>query len=233
VTPKQQTFVREYLLDLNASAAAKRAGYRGEPGTIGPRLLGNVGIQAEIAREMAERATRTGITADNVLKALWTKATADARQLVEFRRNCCRFCYGQQFRYQRTAGEMERDRALHERKREKAEDQGKPDPGEFDEQGGIGYHGKADPNPECPECFGDGIGEVFVHDTRKFSSEASTLYAGVKQTKDGLEIKLHSQDEALVNCGRHLGLFKDKVELDATVRGSVTYKATIPTRGQA
>lgn len=67
--PKQQAFVREYLIDLNASAAYRRAGYRtGNANVLGPRLLANAGIQAAIQSAMDARAKRTEINADYVLQ---------------------------------------------------------------------------------------------------------------------------------------------------------------------
>lgn len=69
LTPKQESFVREYLVDLNASAAYLRAGYKtGNANVCGPRLLANVGIKGAIQSAMDERAKRTEITADFVLK---------------------------------------------------------------------------------------------------------------------------------------------------------------------
>jgi phage terminase small subunit len=66
--PRQQRFVEEYLLDLNATQAAIRAGYSAK--TANPqaaRLLAKVSIQAALAEAMATRADRTGITQDRVL----------------------------------------------------------------------------------------------------------------------------------------------------------------------
>ena len=46
---KQQRFVSEYMIDLNATAAAKRAGYSAKTAHVqGPRLLDNVSIAAAI-----------------------------------------------------------------------------------------------------------------------------------------------------------------------------------------
>lgn len=71
LTPKQQRFVREYLIDLNATGAYRRAGYTsGNPDVCGPRLLGKVGIQAALQAALAERSKRTEITADFVLGSL-------------------------------------------------------------------------------------------------------------------------------------------------------------------
>ena len=39
------------------------------------------------------------------------------------------------------------------------------------------------------------------------------LFDGVKQTKDGFEIKVQSREKALEQVARHLGMFKDKMEV--------------------
>ena len=71
LTDKQAKFCREYLVDLNATQAAIRAGYTPTfANRTGPKVLSNVGVAAEIARLQAEQAERTEITADWVLKTL-------------------------------------------------------------------------------------------------------------------------------------------------------------------
>jgi phage terminase small subunit len=68
---KQRCFVLEYLVDLNSTRAAVRAGYSKKTAdVIGPRLLGNVRVKEAVAKAVAERAARTEITADAVLKEL-------------------------------------------------------------------------------------------------------------------------------------------------------------------
>lgn len=69
--PRQQRFVDEYLIDLNATQAAIRAGYAPKDADVqGPRLLGNVGVAAEVARAKADRSARIGLTQDRVLQEL-------------------------------------------------------------------------------------------------------------------------------------------------------------------
>jgi phage terminase small subunit len=68
-------------------------------------------------------------------------------------------------------------------------------------------------DPNCPECHGDGVGHNVAADTRTLSPQARMLYAGVKQTKDGLEIKMHDQQKALENAARHLGMFTEKLTI--------------------
>lgn len=73
-----------------------------------------------------------------------------------------------------------------------------------------------DSNPDCKECHGDGYGRVFVKDTRDLSPEALALYAGVKVTKDGIEVKMHDQQAALVNYGKGIGMFVEKLQVQDT-----------------
>ena len=78
LTPKQATFVREYLVDLNATQAAIRAGYSAKTADVqGPRLLGNVRVATAIQQSMDERADKTGITAERVLNEIAKLAFAN------------------------------------------------------------------------------------------------------------------------------------------------------------
>lgn len=70
-TPKQKRFVEEYLIDLNATQAAIRAGY--SPGTakeIGAQNLTKLNISAAVAKAMAERSKRTGVNQDRIVLEL-------------------------------------------------------------------------------------------------------------------------------------------------------------------
>lgn len=71
MTKKQKRFVEEYLIDLNATQAAIRAGY--SPGTaqqMGSENLSKPVIKDEVDKAMAERSKRTGVTADRVVEEL-------------------------------------------------------------------------------------------------------------------------------------------------------------------
>ena len=71
LTPRQQRFVEEYLVDLNATQAAIRAGYsRKTAQEQSSRLLSNVIVAAAVATAQAKRSERTGITQDRVLTEL-------------------------------------------------------------------------------------------------------------------------------------------------------------------
>lgn len=71
LTPKMAAFVREYLVDLNATQAAHRAGYSAKTAPfIGAENLKKPQIAEAIAAGQAERAKRLEITADYVLSTL-------------------------------------------------------------------------------------------------------------------------------------------------------------------
>lgn len=83
LTPKQQRFVEEYLVDLNATQAAIRAGYSKKTAKAqGQRLLTNVDIQNTIQKAMDKRSERTEITGDQVIKQLAKIAFADIKDIV-------------------------------------------------------------------------------------------------------------------------------------------------------
>lgn len=82
MTPKQEQFVREYLIDLNATQAAIRAGYSEKTANEqGARLLANASVKAAIEAAKAERSQETKIDAAWVLKRLAEEAQADMADL--------------------------------------------------------------------------------------------------------------------------------------------------------
>ena len=69
LNPKQQLFVQEYLVDMNATQAAIRAGYsEATAHSQGPRLLEHAEVRKEIEKGQAERAARIQINAQWVLE---------------------------------------------------------------------------------------------------------------------------------------------------------------------
>lgn len=80
---KQDVFVQEYLIDLNATQAAIRAGYSVKTADQqGSRLLANVKVQTQIAKAMAERSKRTGINQDRVVIELARIAFVNPKNLI-------------------------------------------------------------------------------------------------------------------------------------------------------
>lgn len=84
LTEKQQRFVDEYLIDLNATQAAIRAGYSAKTADVqGSRMLGNVKVQQAISEAMAERSKRTGVNQDRVVLELAKIAFVKMTDIVD------------------------------------------------------------------------------------------------------------------------------------------------------
>lgn len=80
---KQRRFVDEYLIDLNATQAAIRAGYSAKTAASqGERLLRNVEIQALLTERMKAREQRTDVTQDRVVNELAKIAFGDPRKVM-------------------------------------------------------------------------------------------------------------------------------------------------------
>lgn len=78
LTPKQEEFVREYLVDLNGKQAAIRAGYSPTSAEVtASKLLRVPKVADAIAKARGERAERVNITADRVLEELAKLAFVD------------------------------------------------------------------------------------------------------------------------------------------------------------
>lgn len=144
LTEKQKRFVQEYLVDLNATAAARRAGYSEKTADrIGPELLGKTCVSEAIQKAMDKRRDRVEITQDRVLQELAAIAFAK----------------------------------------------------------GTDYASVIS-------------GIVMVNDTEELTEEQKAAIVAIKQTKEGVEVKLADKMKALELLAKHLGLmeFQEKPE---------------------
>lgn len=150
LTEKQKRFVEEYLIDLNATQAAIRAGYKRSEytDTNANKILENTRVRQEIDKAMAERSKRTGVNQDRVIEELAKIAFVNANDVIN-----------------------PKDASI-----------------------------KANATKSDLAC----IQSVKVK-TMETSNGKSTER----------EVKLYDKQAALVQLGKHLGLFKDKLELDA------------------
>ena len=83
LTPRQAMFVSEILVDGNASAAAKRAGYSERTARqIGDENLSKPDIAEAIAKAQAKRLERNEVSADRVIAELARVAFFDVRKLL-------------------------------------------------------------------------------------------------------------------------------------------------------
>lgn len=166
LTAKQRAFVREYLIDLNATQAAIRAGYSADTAKqIGSENLSKPDVAAAIQAAMDSRAERTDITADRVLKELAKIGFADIRKAI---------------RWQGTL----------------VTEEDNPD-------GGDTLVIKSVVTNNVQLVSSDDIDE----ETAAAISEISQNSTG------GIKLKLHDKRAALVDIGKHLGMFTDRVQL--------------------
>jgi len=141
LTEKQKRFVQEYLLDLNATAAAARAGYK-DP-NIGRQLITKNNVSAAIEAAMQNRQQRTEITQDRVLQEL----------------------------------------------------------------AAIGFAKGTDYAQVVSGC-------VVVSDTGQLTDAQKAAIVGIKQTKNGVEIKLADKSRALELLAKHLGLLAERLSYE-------------------
>lgn len=152
MTKKQKRFVEEYLIDLNATQAAIRAGY--SPATakeIGCENLTKPNISEAISKAMAERSRRTGINQDRVLQELARIGFAKITDVVD------------------------------------------PDTAKI----------RPDASEDDLACI-----QSIKIKPNEFGTER--------------EVKLYDKKSALVDLGKHLGLFKDKMELTGDMDLNIT-----------
>ena len=203
LTPKQQRFVDEYLIDLNATQSAIRAGYSPKTARqIGEQNLSKLDIQQAIEQAKVERSERTKITQDDVLKMWHDLATVDYNEISQLLNVNCRYCWGVDHEYQYTPKEWQR--VCESADKEQAS---RPP------FGGDDFNHKRAPNPNCPECGGLGNATIHLHDTDRLSPQAKLAYQGAKAGKFGIEVLTTDRMKALDNIARHLGMFTDKVQL--------------------
>lgn len=165
LTKKQKKFCDEYLIDLNATQAAIRAGYSEKTARfIGAENLTKPNIQEYIQQRMNAREKRTEITQDMVLRELAKIAFSNGSDFAKV--------------------------VTKPRK-------------------------KMVWNDEIQEYEEKEIEEQFVEmiDTDSLPGDKKAAIASIKETKYGIVVESYDKLKALELIGRHLGMFKDKIEL--------------------
>jgi phage terminase small subunit len=216
LTVKQDAFVLGYLETGNASEAYRRAYdcQNMKEHTINNRaseLLRHSGIKARV-EELRERTVSSAVLQKaDVINLITEIATADASHLSQIQVRNCRHCWGLGHRYHWTnatefafrCAEVSDSNAAAIREHERmtagsSKHVPPPKPREMPtDEGGYGFVVTNPPNPECPSCLGEGHEVIVFRDTRHLKGAAKRLFAGVKKTKEGIEIKQRDQDKAL------------------------------------
>jgi hypothetical protein len=156
---------------------------------------------SEFARKRQEDEKRDKV----VLDKLYDILTADLSEVIQHRRVNCRYCHGVNFEYQRKDWEMERDLNNYISR-------GK-NPGLFARLGEGGFDDNADPNPNCPNCHGHGIGKTYMNDTRYLSKKIKNAIASIKQTRQGTEVKFHDWLKAFFLYAQMRGLIIERKQI--------------------
>lgn len=214
--PRHVLFVEHYLIELNATRAYKAAFdpamRENVAGACASRLLGTANVRKLLACRVKAMFDRSESLQDRMLAQQFAVAFADPNELVEHRREACRFCHGLDHKYQFTPRGLE-DQMVKWKQEVREALNAKEDPPEWDELGGTGFDPRREPHEDCPECFGEGVARVVMKDTRDLSPAAKALYASAKHGKDGIEIVMHSQEKARDVLLKILKLYDDKAEV--------------------
>lgn len=185
----------------------------------GRRTLAIPKIRAAIGERYKIGSTAAGVDAAWLLNHFMSIAMADPRELIGLKIGCCRYCYGEDHRYQWREREYLEQLDKAEWEVTQARQAGRPstsilypDPG-----GGFGFNATLPPLQECPQCHGEGLERFVPRDTDNLSDQALLLYGGVKVKKDGYEIIIADRAKAAELAGRILGAFTDKVNISGRV----------------
>lgn len=238
LTARKETFVQHYFAHRDGPAAYRSA-FEVRPettdrsiATAASKLLALPEIVERLdeLRAAADVANPVTLTVGQALERFVTIALANPDELIGLRVGCCRYCHGEGNGYQWR--EREYLAALDE-----AETMRRRDPkGEYplpDIGGGFGFRVARPPNPDCPECDGEGVERVIARDTSKLSPGAQALFGGVKKTRNGLEVIIADRMKALENATRMLGGFNDKLQLTGGVGAMIDWVRNAPKDPQA
>lgn len=221
LTAKQEAFCLAYASHRNG-VRAYRAAYDVRSDTKDAtchqgahKLLRDPKIMARIDDLAAQAAKAPD---GEVYDASWCRARwadiakADPRELIGLRVGCCRYCHGDGHGYQWKQREYLEALANAERAARKDPSVQLPDIA-----GGFGFNQTKAPDPDCPECHGEGVERFVPRDTNNLSPQALLLYGGVKVKRDGYEIIIADRTKALENVTRMAGGYKDNVRLDGSI----------------
>lgn len=242
LTAKREAFALAYSRLGNAVAAQAEAFTErtkwtaAAQATTASRLLADEKVQARIAELRAPGARVAMMEAADVLNEWCMIASADPRELVTHQRVNCRHCNGVDHKYQWRSNEeywnTVAQAAAAEEKRQFSDPKAPPIPVP-DADGGFGFRINGPVHPDCPVCDGEGYDRVFIPDLSTLSPKAAKLYAGVKKTKDGIEVKMRDQDGALANIAKYLGMLIDRSKVDGNIAVAQVAASLSPEQAKA
>jgi phage terminase small subunit len=220
LTAKQLAFVEHYVRWRNATQAYTHAfdtnGSYETRRNEGSRLLARPEIQKAIASRQKLATEFSGVDVGWLLRRFLDMANADPRELIGLKVGCCRYCYGvdhhYQWRLREYLDELEKVELEARAYPDRAKDLRFPDP-----TGGLDFNATHPPNPDCPQCHGEGVERFVPRDTDNLSDQALLLYGGIKVKRDGYEIIMADRAKAAELAGRIIGAFNDKIKISGTL----------------
>lgn len=204
-----------YQVALNAGVARQNASKYATEALADPKIVAAI---AERKQRLADDALGLGGVDAKAVVAEWVRiAFADATKIAHVRRLNCRHCYGFNHAYQWTDAEFARAQA--EEMQDAIHAGREMNTALF--EGGPGFRLTADPHPDCPECGGEGLEDVYVADMRKLPKALRRMVASVERTKNGVKVTMRDQDEALSRLANFLGLTVQKNEHSGPGGGAI------------
>lgn len=180
---KQQRFVNEYLIDLNATQAAIRAGYSVKSAEhIGYQLLQKTPVAEAIAKRQQKLAEKLEVTQERIVAELAKIGFADIRRAIKWN----------------------------------------------------GHLIKEEDNPDGGDVLVIKTivsNHVTLIDSEELDDDTAAAIASISQNATGgISLKMHDKKGALVDLGKHLGMFIDKHELSGPEGGPVVFQTVYETK---
>lgn len=236
LTSKQEVFCQAVVESGNQGFAYRRAynvGPKTKSATVwreAHRLAQLPQVRRRIKELLDNAAANATVSKQRLIQFLWDRIMADRRSVINHVRRCCRFCHGINHQYQ-WKDELEHANALlvvvtHNSKFPDPEDERRRElPGD---EGGFGFDPHAEPEPTCdsPQCMGDGLGKTVIVDTTTLTGDAALIYEGIKETAQGIEVKLADRNADMAQLSKLLGWSIEKV--DASVNGALATGRGLP-----
>lgn len=226
LTPRRERFAQEVASGKHATDAYRAAFSTSNMsnGTVWSQasiIYKDPKVSARIKELQIKTADKVLVTVQMILQDCVDVLTADPSELITYRRLNCRHCHGMghAFRW-RDDEEFWNALAVASDKQERARPTDPPVKLPTDE-GGYGFRRLAPPAPDCPACEGEGLEEARIADIRTLSGPARRLYAGVKQTKDGVQVLMRDKDAARAMLAKYLGMTPDKVQHSGPGGGAI------------
>lgn len=224
LTPQQEIYCISLVELGNRGQAYRRAynvGVNTKPATVWvecQRLENNPKVIRRLNELRDLAAANATVSKTRLIQFLWDRIMADRRDLINHVRRCCRRCWGGERHLHQWKDELEFILADGEWLAQEGNLLRGPQP---TDEGGYGFDPHREPNPTCDSdlCMGDGQGKTVIADTTQLSGAAALIYEGVKETAQGIEIKVADRNADMVMLSKLLGWSVEKV--DSTVRNAM------------